>query len=348
MSFSAEVIADSKSEIGGHRLTTVKATFPRYLLAEFNTHKMISKNSASSRAIPAKKLIESVEKNPYIPEKWMRDHKGMQGSDYLNNGEEHKAKTFWLQSLYDAIGHSKLINGLGVTKQTSNRLLEPFMYHTALMSATEWENFFALRAEGAAEINFQKSAFQILDVMNASTPKVLKPGEWHLPFTNLYTDILMEVNHYWRNINNISYNDPTFISKEEADEIILKIVTAKCAGVSYVVVGEDGKEEPIEKLIERHDKRLVAPGHWSPMEHPAKVMNEEEYFNFTKSFILYGKHFDWYMSITDPSTFRHTYNSHTGAGAITEYGWCGNYRGFIQYRKMFINENRTDSRLIKK
>ena len=361
MSFSAEIIADSKNEFG-NRLTTVKATFPRYLLAEFNTHKMISKNSASSRAIPAKKLIDSVEKNSYIPSRWMKDHSGMQGTEYLDDlkGSELDPKysdlytakeilsDMWAgedpngSALYFMIEKAREFNKLKVSKQISNRLLEPFMYHTALMSATEWENFFALRAEGAAEINFQKSAFMILDAMNASEPKQLKAGEWHLPYGD---NLPHEAIHYYLKDNNLLEEDRY---DAQIIETRVKIATARCAGVSYVVVGEDGKEESYEKLIHRHDERLVKPGHWSPMEHPAKAMNEDEYYAFTHSFILYGKHFDWYIANTDKNTFTYLYNKEKGEGIITEFGWCGNYRGFIMYRKMFINENKRDPRLIKK
>ncbi len=73
---NAKIIADSKNEFG-NRITTMVITFPRYILAEFNTHRVLSKNSASSRAIPFKKMVKAVEDHPFIPMAWQKDHPGM-------------------------------------------------------------------------------------------------------------------------------------------------------------------------------------------------------------------------------------------------------------------------------
>jgi len=53
-------------------LITFELIMPRIILAEFNTHRAFSRNSASSRAIPAKKMIESVATDPFIPVAWMK------------------------------------------------------------------------------------------------------------------------------------------------------------------------------------------------------------------------------------------------------------------------------------
>ena len=83
---SAEIIADSKNQFGD-RITTFILTFPRIVLAEFNTHRMLSRNSASSRAIPFEKMVQMVQDDPFIPIKWMKDHKGMQGTEYFSDIE---------------------------------------------------------------------------------------------------------------------------------------------------------------------------------------------------------------------------------------------------------------------
>ncbi len=159
----AKIVADSASAVSGDRLTTMLITLPRHILAELNTHRMLSKNSASSRAIPFKKMVESVKTNPFIPIVWQRDHSGMQGTEYFNDSDLYidtgketivgdfvtpipiQAKIAWLEARDNAIIEAKYLNDLGVTKQLCNRLLEPFMYHTVLISGTEWENFFSLR-----------------------------------------------------------------------------------------------------------------------------------------------------------------------------------------------------------
>lgn len=141
---SAKVIADSKNQFG-NRLTTIVVTFPRIILAEFNTHRMFSRNSASSRAIPFEKMVESVKNNPFVPIAWQKDHKGMQGIEYLDEMQSDVAKSYWLSAKDRAIEESIDLSKCNVTKQLCNRLLEPFMWHTVIVTASEWENFFNLR-----------------------------------------------------------------------------------------------------------------------------------------------------------------------------------------------------------
>lgn len=150
----AKIVADSISP-QGHRITTMLLTFPRFILAELNTHRLFSRNSASSRAIPFEKMVKMIEEDPFIPIAWQKDHKGMQGTEYVDELEASILATDWLVAANNAIKHAKkLHNGTelstgrilsGTTKQLCNRLLEPFMWHTVLVTATEWENFFELR-----------------------------------------------------------------------------------------------------------------------------------------------------------------------------------------------------------
>jgi len=141
----AKIITDSVNK-NGDRLTTFILTFPRFILAELNTHRAFSRNSASSRAIPFKKMVKSVEENPFIPIAWQKDHKGMQGTEYLNqDADEGLIVRDWLSARDNAVEVAKSLNKEGVTKQLCNRLLEPFMWHTVIISATEFSNFFELR-----------------------------------------------------------------------------------------------------------------------------------------------------------------------------------------------------------
>lgn len=336
-----KIIADSKNKFG-NRITTMIVTIPRIILAEFNTHRMFSRNSASSRAIPFEKMVKSVEENPFIPIAWQKDHKGMQGVEYITDKKEIQACEYeWLLARDYAIKQAVQLNtdfGNGsITKQLCNRLLEPFMWHTVIVTATEWENFFALRCpkyeflgcvyrskkdlhnigkwkeeaftdldylklnKGQAEIHMMALAEAMWDAYNESTPKELKAGEWHIPFGN---DI-NKINDNWS-----AWGDLT------KKEVKLKIATAMCARVSYTVVGEEGKEPNYENDIKLHDK-LAKSGHWSPFEHCAKAMSEEEWVNYINGI-----------------------QSHRTTGITNDImGWSGNFRGFIQYRKMFDNEN---------
>ena len=142
---SAEVIADSLNQFG-ERITTMKLVFPRIILAEFNTHRMFNRNSASSRAIPFHKMVKMVQEQPFIPIAWQKEHKGMQGIEYFTDEKDiYRVEQVWRDARRRAIDVAKDLHSSKVTKQLCNRLLEPFMYHTVLVTATEWENFFELR-----------------------------------------------------------------------------------------------------------------------------------------------------------------------------------------------------------
>ena len=308
-----QIIADSISP-QGHRLITAIATFPRYLLAEVNTHRMLSRNSASSRAIRFEKMVQSVMENPFIPFKWQKDHAGMQGTEYFTEQEIadlHLVEDHLVARDY-AVEMAQRQNKKGVTKQLCNRYLEPFMYHTALISGTELENFFALRAQEAAEIHFQDLAYKWLDAMNESEPKQLRAGEWHIPFGDD-----MDIDALSKHFD---------IFKEKQVDAMVKIATVRAARISYATPGSLMKHD-YEADLKLHD-RLASSGHWSAFEHCAKVMTDAEYkTNFRKEIVA---------------------PEYSGYMVDAEFGRCGNFRGFIQYRKMFTDENRSDSRLIKK
>ena len=147
---SATIVADSIGP-SGDRITSMLVTFPRFILAELNTHRLFSKNSASSRAIPFKTMLESIANDPFIPIAWQKEHSGMQGTEYFEdeeiviNGEIANIAVEWLKASNLVVLQAKRLNECGVTKQLCNRLFEPFLWHTVLVTATEWDNFFNLR-----------------------------------------------------------------------------------------------------------------------------------------------------------------------------------------------------------
>lgn len=278
----ATVIADSVNYETGDRITTFVATFPRIILAELNTHRALSRNSASSRAIPFKKMVEICLKHPFIPIKWQKDHKGMQGTEYFDDIKEvYALEREWLNARTDAAYNAKRLNDLGVTKQLCNRLLEPFMYHTAIITATEFENFFALRAHDQAEIHIQGLAYHMLQALNDSNPKVLKPGEWHIPFGDQFDQ---------SRLHELAQSFPNTLEHGEGDliqEMMVKIATARCARVSYL--NFDGKDD-YQADIKLHD-RLADMGHWSPFEHCAQAMEFSDWSGNFKGFTQYRKTF---------------------------------------------------------
>lgn len=319
----AEIIADSLNE-HGQRLTTFVLVFPRIVLAEFNTHRMLSKNSASSRAIPFEKMLSRVMEDPFIPIRWMKEHKGMQGTEYITDLGGY-LEGGWLTVRDLAVNQAKYLDSLGLTKQICNRLLEPFMWHTVIVTGTEWENFFALRAHDQAEIHIQQLAYEMLHEYNRNKPKQLKAGEWHIPFGDTFDDGRL----YKLQIEQAQTEGPGKADSEE--ELKVKVSTARCARVSYL--NFEGKDD-YEADIKLHDA-LFNSGHMSPFEHCAKAMSKDEYEK----------------SISGEVKVYNDYGGTFTSGLVVEIdpkakGWSGNFRGFIQYRKMLKNENKRDTRVL--
>lgn len=242
MAYSAKVIADSVSE-AGDRLTTMEVTFPRIVLSEFNTHRAFSRNSASSRAIPFEKQLKRVQEEPYVPEYWGANQPGMQADQEIDEYAKPAAISLWLKARDHAVYCANTLHELGVHKQTVNRLLEPFTWQTVVVTATDWSNFNALRANPAAQPEIRTIAEMMVDVYRASTPKLVQRGEWHLPF--------IQPDEY----------DGVF----EFSEAARKVSSARCARVSYLThdgIRDHGKD------LELYE-RLVGGGHMSPLEHVA-------------------------------------------------------------------------------
>jgi thymidylate synthase ThyX len=239
MPYAARVLLDSLSP-SGVRLTTLEVTFPRFVLAEFNTHRVLSRNSASSRAIPTNKLIERVVNDPVVPLEWGRNKAGMSADDVLGEAESDEAQGVWLSARDAAVEHARRLLALNVHKQELNRVLEPFLWHTVIVTATEWDNFFALRCSAAAQPEIRAAAVAMREALAASRPATVALGKWHLPL-----------------VQDDERNQPIDSQK--------KISAARCARVSYLT--HDGRRE-IGKDLDLHD-RLRADRHLSPFEHVA-------------------------------------------------------------------------------
>lgn len=249
MGYSAKIVADSISK-AGHRVTTMEVTFPRLVLAEFNTHRMFSRNSASSRAIPVAKQLERIKSDPFVPEYWGANQAGMQAHAELEGDARDQAKVEWLAARDDAVAHVEKLLDIGLHKQITNRLLEPFMWHTVIVTATDWSNFFALRANEMAQPEIRTIAEMMLNIYEKSTPTELADDEWHLP---LIQD---------------EERDGTF----ERSEAARKISAARCARVSYLT--HDGKRD-LDADITLYT-RLTSGGHMSPLEHVARPLTADE------------------------------------------------------------------------
>lgn len=250
MNITAKVIQDSLNP-HGIRLTTMVLNFPRFILAEFNTHRSFSRNAASSRAVPTERLIEKVVRTPAMPVHWGKNQKGMQAAQELDHESQERMREMWLQTRDLMVEQVHAMLQLEPHKQIINRLLEPWLTVQVVVTATDWENFYQLRDHKDAQPEIQALARAMRKAHSESTPRSLEAGEWHIPF-------LFE-----------QENGLDLATK-------LKVSTARCARTSYFY--HDGEYSSFEQDLKLHD-RLVAsePRHSSPAEHQAEALNSQGY-----------------------------------------------------------------------
>ena len=278
---SSTLLLDSVNP-AGCRLSTWILTYPRFFHSELMTHRVFSRNAASSRAIPVKKVIEEVKNNPAIPTFWGKNQSGMQASQELEGSFKELSQAEWLKARDSAVQHAQKMLELGLHKQVANRILEPFMHMTIILTGTEFENFFSLRAHKDAQPEFQELAYNMLSMYESNEPKKLKEGEWHIPFSDkLDMERLMVM---YQNKTGKHY----FKEDDDMTEIRLKISTARCARVSYLnFEGKDDYNADVELC-----NILSSSGHWSPFEHCAQSLSDERWSGNFKGWKQYRKFFD--------------------------------------------------------
>jgi thymidylate synthase ThyX len=261
--FECTILADSTYQapkealLPEYRLTTFQITAPRFILAEINTHKMISKNSASSRAIPVAKSIEAVLDDPFVPAEFGRNQKGMTQGEALPSLASLASQRVWRTAIAAAVNHANALDKLNVHKGLANRVIEPFKWHTCILTGTDWSNFFALRTAENAQPEFRTIAEMMKHEYDFSAPGYREPWMWHLPL------ITME------DLDPYDAIEPAAWPWQQ----LAKISAARCARVSYLT--HDGKRDP-EADIKLADF-LMANGHLSPFEHVARPFNEHEW-----------------------------------------------------------------------
>ncbi|MEA2687423.1 MAG: hypothetical protein QOD51_30 [Candidatus Eremiobacteraeota bacterium] len=245
MPFSARVLLDSMSP-AGVRLTTMEVRYPRFIHSEVLTHRLLSKNSASSRAIPIRKMIDAVRNEPAMPVWWGRNQSGMQANEEIGPEARALAEAEWRRAHADAHAHAERLTSsdINLHKQLVNRILEPFAWITVIVTGTEWTNFFTQRTHPDAQPELKHLADMMLAEYRAGVPRALGIGDWHTPL--------------------ILPDEEATLSLEDR----LKISVARSGRVSYL--SHEGTRDHA-KDIELYE-RLVgggANGHWSPFEHVA-------------------------------------------------------------------------------
>jgi hypothetical protein len=362
----AEIVTHSKRRSTGEEIITYKLTFPRIILSEVNTYKMMEKNTSSSRAIPFEKMVEVVEKEPFIPLAWQLSHKGMQGTKYITDPKVIEFKEMrWLNARNTAVESAKKLvedditikkllntnNSNELSKNYGNRLIEPFMWTTQLITGIResFEHLFEQRCpiynvenlkfnskkealelyphlkdmtdlewlqcnSGQAEIHFMDLAEKMYDALNESTPDELFENEWHIPFKE---EILFKD-------SNISLKD------------LIKISVCLTAKVSYTKIGDENSIT-IEKAREMYE-RLKNSQHWSCFGHIGRCMTDEEYENWLKGKVkgYYSTNIEKQKFVdVDGKSFLHGVNRDLVKPYfdLKDKGWNKHLKGFISLRQ---------------
>lgn len=345
MAFRAVVLADSVS-LEGCRLTTFELTYPRIVHAEMMTHRLFSRNSASTRAIPLSVQLYNLLTNPFIPEKFGVNQPGMQAYRHLEGMKYEEAVKVWLQGRDRAIttvielilgiekaeevlqydSSREYVSGdvilehfeelkqlfpkstddidlsetgmLNVHKQLAGRGLESYMWHTIVLTATEFDNFFALRDHPDAQGEIATIARLMKKAYVESTPKQLQPRQWHLPYVT----------------------EGEFDNIEDA----IKSSVARAAATSY---NRQHVHNPERERGRYND--LLSGGHMSPFEHQATPFTRDEWRlrrtlqNVAGGFVTHD-------------------NLNVSAGHLQEVArlleFSGNLRGWTPHRKQIANE----------
>lgn len=266
---TVKILADSITT-GGDRVTTFEWTYPRMIHAEIMTHRALAKNSASSRAIPAAKLRERVIAAPAYPGSWGANQRGMQAEREIDDVEA--AERLWLRARDAAVIAHEEGEQLGLHKQNVNRLIEPWMMITVIITGTNegWANLFHLRRHPDAEPSFQQLAGLTWDAYHSHLPTFIAPGGWHLP---LFDESDRAAVAMLADREADSVDSPRAWS-DAYIKIAARISTGRCARVSYLT--HDGRRDVVEDIA-LHD-RLIAMGadggpmHMSPFEHPCEAV----------------------------------------------------------------------------
>lgn len=261
MGIYAAVIKDSISP-GGQRLTTMEIQCHRFVLAEFNTHRVFSRNSASSRAIPVGKQLDRVKADPALPVEWPSELPGMQGGPPLEGDSLKLAQQFY-NFVHEKVwreveAYIKMTEGdVRLHKSIINRVLEPFMWHKIIVSSTHWENFFTQRCSPLAQPEIRAVAEEMREALMLSQPKEIGYGEWHLPYDEDFGEL----------------------SQKYTGEQLRWISVARCCRVSYLNHGT-GVKDPEEDLRLYTQLISAKPMHASPLEHVATPISTSSSGNF--------------------------------------------------------------------
>lgn len=297
MTITAKIIAHSVAP-NGQMIVTWELEYQRFIHGEFMTHRLFSRNAASSRAIPVATIIEQVRNNPAMPIHWGQNQAGMQAKSVLSDALTVSAKYLWKKAADFAANIAEALTKVGLHKQATNRILEPFQTMKTVMTATCMDNFFWLRNHEDAQPEIRELARLMWEALQADHwINHLKPGQWHTPY---FMDGCWTLGH----------ESEHGYTLEQA----LAISSSCCAQVSYRKL-----DDTLEKAQMVY-KRLVdsEPVHASPFEHQGSpIMVPDLYCHDCQC----------------PPTWEDGVTHVDKGGKF----WSGNFIGWIQHRQLIPN-----------
>lgn len=300
---SAKIIADSVSP-SGDRITTYELEYPRFIHSELMTHRLFSRNAASSRAIPIAKTIEQVRTNPATPIHWGMNQAGMQANEELEERSKARVQELWCHAAQAATVYAEIMDEQGAHKQIVNRILEPFVFMKTVVTATEYDNWFWLRCHADAQPEIKELADKMYSLYTGNEPIKLEAGDWHVPYYNgNYGNGVWKDSGYAREDGAHNFENTDWKRGGYTLNQALKISASCCAQVSFRSL-----DEGLEKAKRIYD-RLVdsVPVHASPFEHQASPITTSIWENGMTHEDISGNY------------------------------WSGNFKGWIQHRQLIKN-----------
>lgn len=261
MTIQAKVIADSINAKTSKRIITFELEYPRFIHSELMTHRVFSRNSASSRAIPIKTMLDTITANPATPIHWGANQAGMQAKQELEQPNKVRVQSLWNEAMMQAVELSQRMSDEGAHKQIANRITEAFQHMKVVVTSTEWNNWYWLRDHKDAQPEIEELAKQMQVAADNSEPFILYNSELHVPYVTRHRDssgVLQYVN-----------DDISYISGIQA----LRISSSCCAQTSY-----RKNNTALDKAEDIYDRLINSkPTHASPTEHQAVCIEEPSF-----------------------------------------------------------------------
>jgi hypothetical protein len=179
--FRCELVQHSVTTAGLEAIT-YSVCYERKIHADVMTYRW-GRNGSSSRATPYNRMRDWIKESPAMPLHLGRGRPGMSCGQEVDDPVE--AETVIKEMLGEMVGSCNyLVKKLNLHKELVNRYLEPWGWINSVMTMgrPQLMNAFKQRISPKAGCNVQRLFVRMARLYRASKPRLLLPGEWHIPF----------------------------------------------------------------------------------------------------------------------------------------------------------------------